>query len=98
MQVCRDIFGIWGTNPTEASQVLAEELEEKPDTVYRWNLRRRIPERKWDGVIRSASSRGVDLTPDELFRFNRSAPPPVKPAKRGRPKKTGNVRPLRAVQ
>lgn len=95
MQACRDIFEIWGTNPTESSQALAEALDEKPDTVYRWNLRRRIPERKWDGVIKSAASRGVALTPDELFRFNRSAP---KVAPRTRPKKTGNVRPLRAVQ
>ena len=93
MQACRDIFEIWGANQTEAIQTIADELEEKPDTVYRWKKRFRIPERKWDGLIKSAASRGVTLTPDELFRFNRSAP-----QVRARPKRTGNVRALRAVQ
>lgn len=95
MQAVRDIFEIWGAPAADAIQTIADELDEKPDTVYRWRQRRRIPELKWDGLIKSAASRGVDLTPDELFRFNRSQPAKTP---RTRAKKTGKVRALRAVQ
>ena len=67
MQAQRDIFEIWGGYPT-----LAVELDEKPDTVYRWRKRRRIPEWVWPDLIESAASRGVELTADELLRFNHS--------------------------
>ncbi len=74
MQATRDIFGIW---PDINS--MADEIGEKPDTVYRWDRKRRIPEPSWQAVIEGAKKRSVDLTASDILAFNA----PMK--QRGRP-------------
>lgn len=49
---------------------MAADLGEKPDTVLRWRLRRRIPEHAWEQVIQRAALRGQLLTASQLLSFN----------------------------
>lgn len=69
-----DVFARWDTISD-----LAADIGEKPDTVYRWKKRRRIPEAAWASVIAAASRRGIAITADELLAVNT----PMK--QRGRP-------------
>ena len=74
MESTHDVFGIWPDTST-----MALEIGEKPDTVYRWSLKRRIPETAWREVITAAFKRGRKLTADDLLTANA----PMK--QRGRP-------------
>jgi hypothetical protein len=73
MQSLQDIFNIW-----PSIDVMAEEIKEKRDTVYRWRLRGRIPTTAWGQVIMAAAERGVAISTSQIFSLNQ----PMK--KRGR--------------
>ena len=74
MQVIQDIFGIWPSLPAMAIAIGA-----KPDTVYRWQKKGRIPEDSWQPVIDAAAIRGRQITAADLLAVN--TPPKL----RGRP-------------
>jgi hypothetical protein len=74
MQAIQDIFGIWPTLVDMATAIGA-----KPDTVYRWQKKGRIPEDSWQAVIDAAVVRGQPLTAGDLLAVN--TPPKL----RGRP-------------
>lgn len=82
MQALQDIFGIW---PDLSSMATA--IGQKPDTVYRWSKKGRIPEDSWQSVIDAAVVRGRQLTASDLLAANK--PPKL----RGRP--AHKIRPLR---
>lgn len=77
MQGIQDIFGIW---PSINS--MAEALSEKPDTVLRWKLRRRIPEHIWPKLIERSAELNRPVTADDLLVLNapmgRRGRPPVR--------------------
>jgi len=60
-----NIFGIWSSIPE-----MAADIGEKPDTVARWNNRKRIPERAWRTIIERAAARGETITADDLLDLN----------------------------
>lgn len=74
MQALQDIFGIW---PSLAE--MAADIDEKPDTVYRWQLKGRIPETAWASIIEKAARRERLVTIAELHGANRP------PKQRGQP-------------
>lgn len=65
MQEQCDIFSLW-----DSETVLAEAISQKPDTVYRWKKRHRIPEAHWNSVIDAARKLGKEITASDLHRFN----------------------------
>jgi hypothetical protein len=66
MQASVDIFNIW-----PSLDEMATSLGEKRDTVYRWQLRRRIPDDAWQAVIDAAAAKGRALSAAELLAFNK---------------------------
>lgn len=76
MQAVHDIFEIW-----PSINVMASELEQLPDTVYRWRKRQLIPVHVWPKVIEAAAKREVLITATQLLTLNSAAKP------RGRPRK-----------
>lgn len=74
MQAIHDIFHLFGT-----TSAMAEALDEKQDTVYRWKKFGRIPQTAWDKLIEACKARGKRLTAADLHRLNK----PMK--QRGRP-------------
>lgn len=74
MQASLDIFAIW-----PSPSALATDIRQKPDTVFRWTKRKRIPEDAWSEVIEAAARRGTVIDASDLLAFNA----PMK--KRGRP-------------
>lgn len=78
-----DIFAIW---PSLNDMAVA--IDAKPDTVFRWKLRGRIPQEHWGAVITAALLKGEVVSAEELLRS--SAPmkqrgrPSHKPKRRGR--------------
>ena len=76
MQGIQDIFGIW-----PSITVMALELDQLPDTVYRWKARGRIPENVWPAVIEKAAKRETLVTASQLMQFNGEI------KTRGRPRK-----------
>lgn len=74
MQALNDIFAIW-----PSLSCMAEEIGQKPDTVYRWQRSGRIPEGHWPIVIEKAARREHLLTMTDLHAANRPA------KQRGRP-------------
>lgn len=74
MQALPDIFGIW-----PSLQDMAKEIDEKYDTVYRWQLKGRIPETAWAIIIEKAARRERLVTIAELHGANRP------PKQRGQP-------------
>jgi hypothetical protein len=75
MQGIQDIFGIW---PSINS--MADALNEKPDTVFRWKHRSRIPEHIWPKLIERSAAINQPVTAEDLLKFNapmgrRGAPP-----------------------
>lgn len=65
MQDVQDIFRLW---PSVSE--LASQIGEKPDTVLRWKLRGRIPERVWPKVIMAAGLMDKPLTVGQLLAAN----------------------------
>jgi hypothetical protein len=65
MQQLQDIFAIW-----PSISAMADDLDEKPDTVFRWKKRGRIPETAWAKVIEKAAKREQLVTASQLLRFN----------------------------
>ena len=76
MQAIQDIFAIW-----PSISVMASELEQLPDTVFRWRKKGRIPVDVWPRLIEVAARHEVLITATQLMNFNVDAPP------RGRPRK-----------
>lgn len=76
VQDIHDIFAIW-----PSISAMAEDLNEKHDTVFRWKLRRRIPEHVWPSVIEKAAKRERLVTAAQLLALNGPM------GRRGRPSK-----------
>lgn len=70
MQAVEDIFRIW-----ESTTQMAEAIGEKPDTVFRWRRRGRIPEHALGAVCAAAKERGRRLTVAKILALNT----PMKP-------------------
>jgi len=62
MQALRDIFAIW-----PSIKAMADDLDEKPDTVKRWRIRRRIPSDVWPRIIEKAARREQLVTAAQLL-------------------------------
>jgi hypothetical protein len=80
MQAIQDIFAIW-----PSISVMASDLEQLPDTVFRWRKKGRIPVDVWPKIIEMAARREVLVTATQLMNMNVEAPP------RGRPRKTATA-------
>ena len=65
MQEIGDIFEIW-----ESITEMADDINQLPDTVYRWKVRGRIPEDMWPRVIGAAAMRKKTVTAQMLLRLN----------------------------
>lgn len=65
MQELRDIFTIW-----PSLKAMADDLDEKYDTVKRWRNRARIPDRAWPKIIEKAARREHLITAAELLELN----------------------------
>jgi len=76
MQTIDDIFRVW-----PSTTVMAEEIGEKPDTVFRWSKRGRIPEHAWGAVIESARRRKQRITAKQILDLNA----PMRPRGAGSP-------------
>lgn len=76
MQAIHDIFQIW-----PSIKQMAADLDQVPDTVYRWRKKGVIPPHVWPELIERAAKREVLLTATQLM--NLSAPT----KRRGRPRK-----------
>lgn len=61
---------------------MAAEIDELPDTVYRWQRRGRIPEEAWPKIIEKAAKREKLVTAAQLMNLNG----PV--GRRGRPRQS----------
>jgi len=68
MQELRDIFGIW-----PSLKEMADDLNEKYDTVKRWRNRSRIPDTAWPKIIEKAARRERLVTAAELLELNQRA-------------------------
>lgn len=77
MQELQDIFSIW-----PSITVMATDLDQLPDTVYRWRKKKRIPVHAWPAVIEKAAKREVLVTAAQLMDLSSASKP------RGRPRKT----------
>jgi len=86
----RDIAGIFAIWPS--TNDMAEAIEAKPDTVFRWKLRGRIPQEHWSAVITAALSKGATVTAEELL----LASAPMK--QRGRPSHRSKRRGRRSTE
>lgn len=69
MQHLQDIFSIW---PSVSS--MADDLNEKYDTVLKWKVRGRIPEHAWPHIIEKAAKREHLVTAAQLLQFNAPMP------------------------
>jgi len=69
MQELRDIFAIW-----PSIQVMADDLDEKYDTVKRWRFRGRIPPTVWPKLIEKAARREQLVTATQLLELNKPTP------------------------
>lgn len=78
MQAIEDIFGIW-----DSIEAMAIDINQLPDTVYRWKVRGRIPEDMWPGIIEKAALRERLVTAQQLMVLN--APIKKRGRHRGRP-------------
>ena len=65
MQELRDIFAIW-----PSIKEMADDLNEKYDTVKRWRNRRRIPSDAWPQIIEKAARREHLVTAAQLLELN----------------------------
>jgi hypothetical protein len=85
MQAIGDLFRAFGP-PQKNVTVLADEIGEKRDTVYRWLRAKRIPETSWQSVIEAAKRHDIAIDASLLFQLNKPA------KKRGRPVKKISAR------
>lgn len=69
MQALRDIFEIW-----PSIKDMADDLNEKYDTVKRWRTRGRIPSTAWPRLIERAAHREQLITATQLLRLNKPTP------------------------
>ncbi len=66
MQALRDITSkIW-----PSTRAFAADIEEEYDTVRKWLLRGRIPERVWPKIIRRSARTANPITADKLLALN----------------------------
>jgi hypothetical protein len=75
MQELDDIFRIW-----PSIKDMADDINQLPDTVSRWKLRRRIPEDAWPKIIERAAAREQLVTASQIMKLNA----PI--LRRGRPR------------
>jgi len=66
MQQIRDI----STHVWPSTRSLAADIGEDYDTVRKWLLRGRIPERVWPAIIRRSANFAEPVTADKLMRLN----------------------------
>jgi hypothetical protein len=78
MQAQLDIFNIW-----TSIKDMADDLNEKYDTVKHWRARRRIPSKKWPKVIEKAARRGQLVTATQLLNFHDASLPQPTEARAG---------------
>jgi len=69
MQELQDIFAIW-----PSIQAMANDLDEKYDTVKRWRNRGRIPATVWPKLIEKAARREQLVTATQLLELNKPTP------------------------
>lgn len=69
MQALQDIFAIW-----PSIQAMANDLDEKYDTVKRWRIRERIPATVWPKLIEKAARREHLVTATQLLELNKPTP------------------------
>lgn len=65
MQELRDIFNIW-----PSIKDMADDLNEKYDTVKRWKNRKRIPSDVWPRIIEKAARKEHLVTAAQLLELN----------------------------
>lgn len=65
MQELLDIFNIW-----PSLKDMADDLDEKYDTVKRWRNRKRIPSKAWPRIIEKAARREHLVTAAKLLELN----------------------------
>lgn len=62
MQALQDIFDIWGSD-----KAMADDLDQKADTVKHWRLRGRIPSDAWPRIIEKAARKEQLVTAAQLL-------------------------------
>lgn len=69
----RDIIDLWQTKDVTASENLAADLGEKPETVRKWRTRNWIPPIHWPDLLEKAKKRRIKLTLENLRNMKAAA-------------------------
>jgi hypothetical protein len=80
MQEFEDIFAIW-----DSIRDMADDINQLPDTVFRWKLRGRIPEDAWPKIIERAAAREKLITASQIMKLNAVI------KRRGRPRQSASA-------